>query len=83
VRRVRIFVLVLVTAALAACGSSHIPASARSYKDVFQDWYDDGRFERPHTCTAVREAIRHLPSDPATYSTIWRDLHRLERRECG
>ena len=34
---------------------------------MINDWLDDGRFERPHSCAAVRAAVRHLPDDGVAF----------------
>ena len=34
---------------------------------MINDWLDDGRFEHPHSCAAVRAAVRHLPDDEAVF----------------
>jgi hypothetical protein len=50
------------------------PVGSTEWKAVFADWYANGKFDRWHPCTAVREAIKHLPADGAIYSTIADDL---------
>jgi hypothetical protein len=49
---------------------------------VFADWYGDGKFDRWHSCSAVQEAITHLPADGAVYSTIADDLAAYARTVC-
>jgi hypothetical protein len=51
-------------------------------KAVFADWYGNGKFDRWHSCTAVEEAIKHLPADGAIYSTIADDLAAYTRTVC-
>jgi hypothetical protein len=76
---------------LLLAGCSHTNRNARpipsqvvllGWRAVLSDWYDDGKFEQRHPCKAVREAIEHLPPDPPQYTTVHRDLVRLERRVC-
>jgi hypothetical protein len=58
------------------------PGSAAAWKAVLNDWYD-GHMDHWHPCAAVLEAIRHLPADPATYSTVELDLQAYARGVCG
>jgi len=78
----RIAVLLL-AASLVACGSHRSPVPHDTYRAVLDDWYDNGKFDRPHSCAAVRSALAHLPVDGPIYSTVYRDLEREERRVCG
>src|SRR5207253_4913678 len=65
-------VLMLSTAVVVMSGcSSHKhsqPSSMRrvsplAWRDAMNDWFDNDRFDRPHSCAAVKEAARELPSD--------------------
>jgi hypothetical protein len=51
-------------------------------KAIFNDWYADGRIDGVYSCAVVQNAIRHLPQDPPTYSTVVQDFQRYERRVC-
>lgn len=57
-------------------------AGSTGWKAVFADWYGNGKFDRWHSCTAVREAITHLPADGAIYSTVADDLAAYARTVC-
>jgi len=48
---------------------------------VLQDWYD-GTMDEWHPCKAVLAAIRHLPVDPPTFSTIYLDLTAYAHGVC-
>jgi hypothetical protein len=63
-------------------GISARPVTPGEWKSVIRDWYD-GRFDHRHRCSAVREAIRHLPFDPPVGSTIVADFAALERSVCS
>ncbi len=39
-----------------------LPLSGPGWKAVLDDYVDDGHVNRPHSCTAVRTAIAHLPT---------------------
>jgi hypothetical protein len=56
--------------------------STADWKAVFNDWYD-GRMDHWHSCAAIREALRHLPSDGPIYSTIGIDLQAYALGVCG
>jgi hypothetical protein len=70
---------------VAGCGGSGAdvqrPVSPREWKSVIRDWYD-GRFDHPHRCAAVREAIKHLPIDPPAFSTVREDFNAYEKAVC-
>jgi hypothetical protein len=57
------------------------PVSGREWKLVLNDWYD-GRVDHWHRCAAVREAVRHLPSTPPMYSTVYDDLRAYATAVC-
>jgi hypothetical protein len=57
------------------------PLSGLEWKLVLNDWYD-GRIDHWHRCPAVREAIRHLPSTPPMYSTVYDDLRAYATAVC-
>jgi hypothetical protein len=81
IRRTLIALLVLT---LTGCGGSSPPpkpVSGREWKAVLNDWYD-GRMDGRHRCAAVREAIRHLPSSPPMYSSVYDDLEAYAKKVC-
>jgi hypothetical protein len=58
------------------------PSSVPGWRAVLRDWYDDGKFEQRHPCSAVREAMKHLPADGPMYSSVLPDIKRYARRVC-
>jgi hypothetical protein len=74
--------LAFVKAALEYQGPSLDGGRATEWKAVFVDWYGNGKFDRWHSCTAVKEAIKHLPVDGAVYSTISGDLAAYAKTVC-
>src|SRR4051794_25417201 len=56
----------LAAALLLAAGCGHDaarrPVTAAEWKAVIRDWVPDRRFDRDHSCAAVREAVAHLPT---------------------
>jgi hypothetical protein len=73
--------LLLIAVALAGCGARAKPPD--TWRAVLNDWYDNGTFDRQHSCAAVRAARAHLPPDPPMFSTVYRDLQREERHVCS
>lgn len=74
----------LINAASPSRAPAHAPAvnvPASAWRAVFRDWYD-GHMDHWHSCAAVREALRHLPSDGPIYSTVALDLRAYERGVC-
>ena len=57
------------------------PVGGRVWKAVLNDWYD-GHIDGWHSCAAVHEAIRHLPSTPPMYSTVYDDLREYAAAVC-
>ena len=56
-------------------GRSNPPAAAVSpatpaAKEAISDWYEDGVFDRDHSCTAIETAIRALPGTLARYEFV-------------
>jgi hypothetical protein len=57
------------------------PVSGLEWKLALNDWYD-GRIDHWHRCAAIGEAIRHLPSTPPMYSTVYEDLRAYATAVC-
>lgn len=57
------------------------PVAGREWKSLINDWYD-GRIDHWYRCAVVREAIKHLPQDPPTFSTIYEDLRSYAEAVC-
>jgi hypothetical protein len=73
--------LASVCLAISACGGhSKRPVPAAEWKAVINDWYDNGRFDHPHSCAAVRAAERRLPVLP--YSDAPATFRRYEAKRC-
>lgn len=80
-------VLIAVLAVAGGCGGSRAAPHATGVtlaerKAIFSDWYANGRIDDSYSCAIVQNAIRHLPSSPAVYSTVFQDFQRYERRVC-
>jgi hypothetical protein len=58
-------------------------ASDAEARAVISDWWDDGAFDEPHGCAAVRAAIERLPWSGAATSSAASDVGRYEARVCG
>ena len=83
----------LVCVTLLASGCGHHPVSRSlakhtervtpaAWRAVIRDWYDNGRFDEPHSCSAVRAAIDHLPVSPLLYSNLPEDFRAYELKVC-
>jgi PBP1b-binding outer membrane lipoprotein LpoB len=80
-------VLSAVVVILSGC-SSHKPAAPSTVRAVnppawraaMNDWFDNDRFDRPHSCAAVKEAARELPS--SLRQRALPAFRRDERRVC-
>lgn len=59
------------------------PATNAERRAVIDDWYDNGKVDDSHRCTAVRAAIEGLATAlPDTTSAAY-DLRRIERVCCA
>jgi hypothetical protein len=55
--------------------------TGREWKNLINDWYD-GRIDHWYRCAVVREAIKHLPTSPPTFSTVREDFDSYARAVC-
>ena len=55
-----------------------LPLESNAWRFVLEDFVDDGRVNRPHSCAAVRAALKHLP----TMSYVDRTLGGAEECYC-
>jgi hypothetical protein len=58
------------------------PVSAREWRAVIDDWYDNGTVDRPHRCAAVRAAIEHVPAQGPSITTAHEDLLEYAELVC-
>lgn len=66
--------------ALALSVAQPAAASTPCWKQVINDWVDNGRIEGSYAQHCYREAIPHVPADLATYSSIIDDINAASRR---
>jgi hypothetical protein len=57
------------------------PVTGREWKSLINDWYD-GRIDDWYRCAVVREAIKHLPTSPPTFSTVLEDFRSYGEAVC-
>jgi hypothetical protein len=55
-------------------------AAPLAWRAAMNDWFDNARFDRPHSCAAVTEAARELPA--AVRSSSLPAFRRYEARVC-
>ena len=46
---------------------------------VFNDWYPDGKIASSYPVGCYRDALKHLPSDAAVYSSLGQDVRAAMR----
>jgi hypothetical protein len=63
-------------------GGETIPVANSDWRAVIDDWYDNGVFDKSHSCRAVRTAIERLPRSSRIPPTVFEDLGRYEARGC-
>jgi len=86
-------VLLALLVVLAGCEKEEKPVPAATptpvpqtvpdadWRAVVDDWYDNGVFDEPHTCAAVRETIERLPTRDLTPAID--DLEAYATLVCG
>jgi hypothetical protein len=58
------------------------PVKAAEWKRVIRDWITHGHIAGQRSCAAVREALKHLPTSPPLYSTVYPDLRAYAKTVC-
>lgn len=58
------------------------PVADREWRDVIDDWYDNGEFDEAHRCAAVRAALDQVPSG-RDINTAQEDLNLYADRVCA
>jgi hypothetical protein len=60
------------------------PVGASAWRGVVNDWLDNNRFDRAHSCAALVVADIRLGgmSYPAGYTRFFADVRREARRRC-
>jgi hypothetical protein len=84
---VRLVWPVLAVVLLAGCRDAKGDAISRGAADgawraVVEDWYVDRRFDRAHSCGAVREAMARLPADGGAGVRLREVFKTYEARVC-
>lgn len=69
--------------ALPPTSGGDAPVAAADWRAVIDDWYDNGVFDDPHACSAVRAAMERLPDSSPTSHTAFADLRRYADKGCG
>jgi hypothetical protein len=83
-----LIVLTALAAGVAAFGVYHLRATSASevrpaeWKSVVDDWSTDHRFDRPHRCVAVRDAVKRLPTHGKYFSQWPRALSVYAAKVC-
>jgi hypothetical protein len=76
------FAVVLAAARLHPWPTRPVSPDGREWKRLIEDWYD-GHIDGWYPCAVVREAIRHLPESPPTFSTVLADFHAYATAVCS
>jgi hypothetical protein len=80
--------LVLIALAVAAFAPATASASVPCRDRIYNDWYADGKIATTYSPSCYRDAIRHIPADARTYSSLADDIRSamqgaLARRRGG
>ena len=70
--------LSLLAATLGAVLAALAPASASSAvpcrDKIYNDWYKDGKIATTYSIACYRDALKHVPTDALTYSSLGDDI---------
>lgn len=71
--------IVALGAAVLTTDVSAADAKTACWKQVIEDWYDDGRLDQTYSPRCLNEARRHLPDDLEQYSSLDDEIMRARR----
>ena len=71
--------LLLTTLLAVALPGPASAAGAPCRNKVFNDWYPDGKIASSYPVACYRDALHHLPSDAAVYSSLGEDVRAAMR----
>jgi hypothetical protein len=71
--------LVLVVLALAAFAPVSANAAVPCRDRVYNDWYADGKVATTYSMGCYRDALKHIPPDARTYSSLADDIRSAMR----
>jgi hypothetical protein len=71
--------LVLVVLALAAFAPVSANAAVPCRDRVYNDWYADGKVATTYSMGCYRDALKHIPPDARTYSSLADDIRAAMR----
>jgi hypothetical protein len=69
---VKRFLLVILAAAAFAPATAHAAAPCRDR--IYNDWYADGKIGTSYSSACYRDALKHVPADARTYSSLADDI---------
>jgi hypothetical protein len=71
--------LVLVVLALAAFVPAAASAAVPCRDRIYNDWYADGKVATTYSSGCYRDALKHIPADARTYSSLADDIRAAMR----
>jgi hypothetical protein len=74
-KRLLVLALLLAVAVPAQASAAGTPCRNK----VFNDWYPDGKIASSYPVGCYRDALKHLPSDAAVYSSLSEDVRAAMR----
>jgi hypothetical protein len=69
---VKRFLLVILAAAAFAPATAHAATPCRDR--IYNDWYADGKIGTKYSLACYRDALKHVPADARTYSSLADDI---------
>ena len=66
--------LALVALAVAFCVPATAKAAVPCRDRIYNDWYKDGKISSTYSIACYRDALKHVPADARTYSSLADDI---------
>jgi hypothetical protein len=66
--------LALIALAVAFCVPATAKAAVPCRDRIYNDWYKDGKISSTYPIACYRDAIKHVPADARTYSSLADDI---------
>jgi len=71
--------LALVALAVAFCVPATAKAAVPCRDRIYNDWYKDGKIASTYSVSCYRDALKHVPADARTYSSLADDIRAAEQ----
>src|SRR5437870_4676696 len=71
--------LALLALAVVFCVPATAKATVPCRDQIYNDWYKDGKIASTYPIACYRDALKHVPADARTYSSLADDIRAAEQ----